>query len=59
MKELVKVLVYQAKFKNSSVAGHLLFCNHLAPYNGFSILTRENKSLLLELKKNLLINFFE
>ena len=29
--------------------------NHLASYDNFSILTRENKTFLLELKKNLLI----
>ena len=38
------------KLKNSSVAHLLLFCNHSAFYDNFSILTRENKRLLLELK---------
>ena len=31
------------------------FCNHLAFYDGFSILTLENKKLLLELKGSLII----
>ena len=34
----------QVKPKNSSVADHLLFCNHSASYDDFSILTPENKS---------------
>ena len=45
----------QVKPKNSSVADHLLFCKHSASYDDFSILTRENKTFLLELKESLLI----
>ena len=45
----------QVKPKNSSVADHLLPCNHSESYDGFSIQTRENKKFLLELKENLLI----
>ena len=45
----------QVKPKNSSVADHLLLCNHSASYDDFSILTRENKKFLLELKESLLI----
>ena len=45
----------QVKPKNSSVADHLLFCNHSASYDDFSIATRENKKFLLELKESLLI----
>ena len=45
----------QVKPKNSSVADHLLVCNHSTSYNDFSILTRENKKSLLELKESLLI----
>ena len=45
----------QVKPKNSSVADHLLLCNHSASYDDFSILTRENKTFLLELKEILLI----
>ena len=41
----------QVEPKNSSVADHLLFCNHLESYDNFIILTRENKKFLLELKK--------
>ena len=42
------------KPKNSSVADHLLFCNHSAFYD-FSILVHKNKKFLLELKESLLI----
>ena len=45
----------QVKPKYSSVADHLLICNHSASYDNFSILTRENKMFLLELKESLLI----
>ena len=45
----------QVKPKNSSVADHLLLCNHSASYDDFSILMRENKKCLLELKESLLI----
>ena len=45
----------QVEPKNSSVANHLLFCNHSASYDDFSTLTRENKTFLLELKESLLI----
>ena len=45
----------QVKSKNNSLADHLLFCNHSASYDDFSILTRENKKFLLELKESLLI----
>ena len=47
--------IKQVKPKNSSVSDHLLFCNHSASYDDFSILTRENKKFLLELKESLLI----
>ena len=45
----------QVKPKSSFVADHLLFCNHSASYDNFSILTHENKKFLLELKESLLI----
>ena len=44
----------QVKPKNSSVVDHLLFCNHSASYDDFSILKRENKKFLVELKESLL-----
>ena len=47
----------QVKPKNSSVADHLLLCNHSAFYDNFSILTRENKKFLLELKESQLTHF--
>ena len=45
----------QVKPTNSFVAHHLLLCKHSASYDDFSILTRENKKFLLELKESLLI----
>ena len=45
----------QVKPKNSSVADHLLLCNHSASYDDFSILTHDNSKFLLELKESLLI----
>ena len=45
----------QVKPKNSSVANHLLPCNHSESYDSFSIQTCENKKFLLELKESLLI----
>ena len=45
----------QVKPKNSFVADHLLFCNHSTSYDDFSIPTRENEKILLELKERLLI----
>ena len=45
----------QVKSKNSSVVNHVLFCNHSASYDNFSILTRENKKFLQELKESLLM----
>ena len=42
------------KLKDNLVADHLLFCNHSASYDDFSILTRENKKFLLEMKEGLL-----
>ena len=45
----------QVKPKNSTIADHLLLCNHSASYDDFSILTRDNKKFLLDLKESLLI----
>ena len=36
----------QVNSKNNSVANHLLFYNHSASYNNFSIVTQENKKFL-------------
>ena len=44
-----------AEPKNRSVSDHLLFCNHSASYDYFSILMRESKEFLLELNESLLI----
>ena len=59
MYELMNILIYhnlpkkQVKPMNGSVADHLLFCNHLASYDDFSILTYEDKKFLLKLKESL------
>ena len=45
----------QVKPKNNSVVEDLLLCNRSASYEDFSILTRENKKFLLELKESLLL----
>ena len=45
----------QVNPNNFSVADHLLLCNHLPSYDNFSIITREKKKFLLELKETLLI----
>ena len=45
--------IKQIKPKNSSLANYLRFCNHSASYDDFSIVTRENKSFLLESKESL------
>ena len=45
----------KVKHKNSSVGDRLLFCNHSASYDDFSVLMRENKTFLLELKESLLV----
>ena len=37
----------QVKVNNNPIADHLLFCNHSASYDGFTIPTRENKKFLL------------
>ena len=51
MLELVNLFVYHHL---GSVGDHLLLSNHSASYDNFSILTREGRMLLLELKESLL-----
>ena len=46
----------QVKPKNSSVADHLILCNHSASYNDFSILTRENKNVFTRIEIKLVNN---
>ena len=41
--------------KDSAVSDHLLLCNHSPSFENFSVLTKENKKFLLELKESLLI----
>ena len=45
----------QVKPKNSSVADHLVLCNHSASYDDFGILTRDNSKFLTEVTESLLI----
>ena len=56
---MVNVLVYhhlpKSKVSLRTADDHLLFCNHSASYDNFSILTRENKKRVLELKESPLI----
>ena len=37
---------------NSSVSGHLLFCNHSASFDNFSIVTHEDKKVLTRTERN-------
>ena len=45
----------KVKPKGSAVSDHLLLCKHSPSFENFSILTKENKNFLLELKESLLI----
>ena len=45
----------KVKPKGSAVSDHLLLCNHSPSFKNFSVLTKENKKFLLELKESLLI----
>ena len=45
----------KVKPKDSAVSDHLLLCNHSPSFENFSVLTKENKKFLLELKESLLI----
>ena len=45
----------KVKPKGSAISGHLLLCNHSSSFEYFSVLTKENKKFLLELKESLLI----
>ena len=45
----------KVKPKGSAVSDHMLLCNHSPSFETFSVLTKENKKLLLELKESLLI----
>ena len=45
----------KVKPKGSAASDHLLLCNHSTSFEDFSVLTKENKKFLLELKESLLI----
>ena len=43
------------KPKGVAVSDHLLLCNHSSSFEKFSVVTKENRKLVLELKESLLI----
>ena len=45
----------KVKPKGSTVSDHLLLCNHSPSFEGFSVLTKENRIFVLELKESILI----
>ena len=45
----------KVKPKCSAVSNHLFLCNHSPSFENFSVLIKENKKFLLELKEKLLI----
>ena len=45
----------KVKPRDSAVSDHLLLCNHSPSFDNFSVLTKENKKFILELKESLLI----
>ena len=45
----------KVKPKGSAVSDHLLLCKHSPSFENFSVLTKENKKFLLQLKESLLI----
>ena len=45
----------KVKPKGSAVRDHLLLCNHSPSFENLSVLTKENKKFLLELRESLLI----
>ena len=45
----------KVKPKGSAASDHLLLCNHSPSFESFSVVTKENKMFLLELKESLLI----
>ena len=40
---------------DGAVSGHLLLCNHSPTFENFSVLTKDNRKFLLELKESLMI----
>lgn len=52
---MLQLTTQYVKLNNSSVDNHLLLLNYSASYDGFSVLNRENKKFLLDLKVRLLI----
>ena len=45
----------KVKPKGSAVSNHLFLCNHSPSFENFSVLIKENKKFLVELKEKLLI----
>ena len=45
----------KVKLKGSAVSDHLFICNYSPSFESFSVLNRENRKFVLELKEILLI----
>ena len=45
----------KVKPNGSIVSDHFLLCNHSPSFENFSVLTKENKKFMLELKESLLV----
>ena len=45
----------KVKLKGGAVSDHLLLCNHSPSFENVSVLIKENRKFVLELKENLLI----
>ena len=45
----------KVKPKGSAVSDQLLLCNYLPSFENFSVLTKENRKFVFELKESLLI----
>ena len=45
----------KVKLEGSAVGDHLLLCNHSPSFENFSVLSKENRKFVLELKESLLV----
>ena len=53
--EILPLTKKKVKHKDSAVSDHFLLCNHSPSFESFSVLTKKNRKLILELKERLLI----
>ena len=53
--EILPLIKKKVKHKDSAVSDHILLCNHSPSFESFSVLTKKNRKLILELKERLLI----